>query len=168
MNMLFFYSINQHEIYSCSSKPFKNIFNLTGLIQLKFTLTCKNNNFNDVVLLLAVFKLLLNKKPTFQIINFHLQQKIIVYSSFSKLKSIIFINNFIFNFLFFNQQKITFINSLNSFLFTSFDIFSFDFFGRFYKFVFDIPKIHFSLKINNIYNINEKFVAQLLRFPILK
>ena len=165
MDILHFRCINQHEIYSCLFNPYKNIFNVFNLTQLKFTITCKHNNFNDVVLLMSVIKLLLNKKPYFKIVNFNLTKTIVIQNSYTKFKSILLFNNFIFNFIFFNQQNFFSVNTINFFLFAHFDILTFNFFNKFYKFVCNIPKIHFSFKFN-IFNINDKFVARILCIPI--
>jgi hypothetical protein len=165
MNILHFRCINQHEIYSCLFNTYKNVFHIFKLTQLKFTVTCKHNNLNNVALLMSVIKLLLNKKPHFKIIDFKLTKIIVIQSSYTKFKSILLFNNFIFNFLFFNQQKFFFVNTIYFFLFAHFDVFTFNIFNKFYKFVCNIPKIHFSFKFN-VLNINDKFVARILRIPI--
>jgi hypothetical protein len=165
MGVLYFRCVNQHEVYSCLLNPYKNIFNIFSLTQLKFAITCKQNNFNDLVLLMSVIKLLLNEKPYFEIKDFNLTKKIVIQSSYTKLKSILLFNNFIFNFIFFNQQKFLFVNTIKSFLFAHFDILTFNFFSKFYKFVCNVPKIHFSFKFD-IFNVNDKFVARILRIPV--
>lgn len=152
-------------MYSCVSNPYKNVFNTFNFSNIKFTLTSKQNNFNDAVLLLAIIKLLLNKTSTLKIVSFNLTKKIIIQSSFTKLKSILLFNNFIFNFTFFNQQKFLFANTVNFFFFTQFDVAAFSFFNKFYKFVYNAPKIHISFKFN-ICNINNKLIARFLRLPV--
>jgi hypothetical protein len=106
MDFLFLNQINKHELYSCVLKPYKNIFCIINLSFLKFTINSKQNDLSEIITLLAVVKIILNKNPVLKIFNFNTVKKITVFSSFSKTKQNIFLKNIIFNFIFCNQQKI--------------------------------------------------------------
>jgi hypothetical protein len=166
MDLLFFNQINKHELYSCVLKPYKNIFCVVNLSFLKLTINPKQSDLNEIIILLAVMKVVLNKNPVLKILNFNTVKKTTIYSSFSKIKQNILLKNIIFNFIFFNQQKIPAVCLSDNIFFSSLNILSFGILGKYYRFVNNIPSFHFSFCINNTKNIEKRFFGRISRIPL--
>jgi hypothetical protein len=168
MNFLSFNQINKHEIYSCSLKPYKNIFCLAKLSFFKFTVNSKQNDLTEILTLLAFIKIILNKNPLLKIFNYNQVKKITVFSDFSKTKQNIILKNVIFDFIFLNQQKIPNIYLSINFFFSTLNILSFSVLNKYYCFIKELILIHFSFFVINVKNIEKYFFGRILRLPLFK
>jgi len=159
----------QHEIYCCNFKPIKNIFNNEILVTAKFTVLSDKNTTNDVIVFLAVIKIIFDKTPYFGINNFYnknTSKKITINFIFNRLINYYFFKKLLFDFLFFNNNNSIFFKLNNNIFFISFDILLFKFLLRFKKFFYSLPKIHLSLTLNTKNSlINNIFLARILKLP---
>jgi len=150
MNPLTFYQkVVQHEVYGCQSGPTNNVYQLAKLTSFAATVIPRQQSLSRLVVLLAALQVVFNKRGSLKFISISGAKKICVFFQLSKLSQIVDLKDNFFNFTFCQQQRLvhavfdnrcTFFFNIHALMFTTF--------LRYYRFVFNMPRLRFSLQVN--------------------
>jgi len=167
-SLIFHRRVVSHELYTSSSGPLKNIHQLANLTRLVASVTPRQHSLSRIVILLAVLQIIFNKRAAVKFVSIAGAKRICAFSQFSKFSRLLDLKDNLFNFTFFNQQRLAHVKvDNNRTFFFNIHALMFSTFVQYYRFVFNVPRLRVALQVNfSPIVIKASVFARFLRLPL--